>query len=91
MIDLIGYIAATLTTISFLPQAIKIVITKDATGISLAMYVIFIAGVGFWLFYGILLKNPIIISSNLITMILAGIILAIKIRSVMMVRKKIRS
>ena len=80
MIDLIGYIAAILTTISFLPQAIKIIITKDTAGISLAMYVIFTTGVGFWLFYGILLKNPIIITSNLITLILTGIILAIKLR-----------
>lgn len=79
MIDLIGYIAATLTTVSFIPQAIKTIKTRDTSGISLAMYTIFTTGVSFWLVYGILLKNPIIITSNAITFILSGSILLIKV------------
>jgi len=81
MINLIGYIAATLTTISFLPQAIKTIKTRDTKGISLATYLVFTVGVGFWLIYGILLKNPIIIISNSITIIFTGIILAIKVKN----------
>ncbi|MSP33752.1 MAG: glutathione synthetase [Rickettsiales bacterium] len=81
MIDLIGYIAATLTTVSFIPQAIKTIKTKDTSGISLAMYTIFTTGVSFWLVYGILLKNPIIITSNVITFILSGSILLIKVHN----------
>lgn len=81
MIDLIGYIAATLTTISFLPQVIKIVRTRNTAGISLATYTILTTGVGFWLVYGILLKNPIIITSNAVTIVLTGIILAVKIKN----------
>ncbi len=81
MIDLIGYIAATLTTASFIPQAIKTIKTRDTSGISLAMYTIFTTGVSFWLVYGILLKNPIIITSNAITFILSGSILLIKVHN----------
>ncbi len=81
MINIFGYIAATLTTISFLPQAIKTIKTKNTSGISLAMYSIFTTGVGFWLIYGILLKNPIIITSNAITLVLTAIILGIKIQN----------
>lgn len=81
MIELIGSIGATLTTISFLPQAIKTIKTKNTEGISLAMYAIFTTGVSFWLVYGILLENPIIIISNIITLALSGSILLIKIKN----------
>lgn len=81
MINYIGYIAAFLTTISFLPQTIQTIKTQDTSGISLHMYLIFITGVAFWLIYGILLENKIIAIANLITLFLAGIILAIKIKN----------
>ena len=70
MTDLVGYIAAFLTTISFLPQAIKTIKTRDTSGISLWMYSLFVVGVASWLAYGILLNNPIIIIANIITLIL---------------------
>lgn len=79
MIDIIGLVAAFLTTISFLFQVVKTIKTRDTSGISLLMYLVFITGVALWLIYGILLKNKIIILANLITLILAGIILVIKI------------
>lgn len=72
--------AAALTTISFLPQVIKIVKTKHTKDISLLMYIIFMAGVLLWLFYGILLKEPPIIIGNGITLILVMIVLLFKIR-----------
>lgn len=81
MINIIGYIAATLTTVSFLPQAIKTIKTRNTDGISFAMYTIFTVGAGFWLVYGILLKNPIIITSNTITLVLTMIILFIKLEN----------
>ena len=81
MTEIIGLIGATLTTISFLPQAIKTLKTGDASGISFAMYVIFITGVAFWLVYGVLLKNPIIIVANIITFILSGVILHVKVKN----------
>lgn len=81
MTEIIGYIAAFLTTISFLPQVIKTLKTKDTTGISLLMYFIFTSGVFLWLIYGILLKNIVITSANLLTLVLAGMILLLKLRN----------
>ena len=79
--DLIGYIAAFLTTASFLPQVIKTVTTKDTSGISLVMYSGFTLGVSFWLVYGILLANTVIVVAYIITLSFAGIVLAIKVRN----------
>ena len=77
--ELIGYLAATLTTSSFLPQAVKTIKTKDTEALSLGMYSLFAAGVFFWLIYGIYLSNKAIIIANAITFILAAIILGCKI------------
>ncbi len=81
MTEIIGYIGAFLTTISFLPQAIKTVTTRNTDGLSLFMYSLFVMGVWFWILYGILIKNPIIIISNCIVLLLAGTILMIKIKN----------
>lgn len=82
MTELIGYIAATLTTISFLPQAIKTIKTRDTSGISLLMYAIFSVGVACWLAYGLLLHNWTIIIANAVTLILSSSVLAIKIQNI---------
>jgi MtN3 and saliva related transmembrane protein len=88
-IDIIGMIAASFTTFSFLPQAIKTLKTKETKGISLIMYAIFTCGVFFWLIYGILLQNSIIIFANTITLILSSIILVIKIKNIYLKKEKI--
>ena len=75
-----GYVAATLTTLSFLPQAIKTVRTRDARGISLGMYVVFTIGVMFWLAYGIVLHSWPMIIANVVTLGLSATILALKLR-----------
>lgn len=77
--ELIGYIAATLTTASFLPQAILTIKTKDTESLSLSMYSIFTLGVFLWLIYGVYLSDNAIIFSNAITFILAASILSFKI------------
>lgn len=82
MIEIVGFIAAILTTSSFLPQAIKTIVTKNTSGISVWMYSIFVTGVACWLAYGILLHNQIIIIANVITLILSGIILLVKIMNI---------
>ena len=81
MIELIGYIGATLTTASFLPQAIQTIKTRDTSGISFWMYLMFVTGVVFWLIYGILLENKTIIFANIVTLILASSVLVIKIQN----------
>jgi MtN3 and saliva related transmembrane protein len=75
-----GYVAATLTTVAFVPQALKTIRSRDTRGISLAMYVVFTIGVGFWLAYGVALGSWPMILSNLVTLGLSGTILALKLR-----------
>lgn len=77
---LIGLIAATCTTISFLPQVIRVIISKQTRDISLSMYVILSSGVFLWLVYGILKDDMPIITANGITFALSSTILFFKIR-----------
>jgi len=78
--EIIGYIAATLTTVSFLPQAIKVIKTRNTEGISLWMYIMFTIGVAFWFFYGLIVTEYPIIIANAITLIFASIILIFKVK-----------
>ncbi len=80
MNDLIGYIAASLTTLSFLPQALHTFRTRDVSGISLGMYSLFTAGVALWLVYGLLLGAWPIVVANAVTLALALAILVMKLR-----------
>jgi len=77
---IIGIAAAICTTISFLPQAIRIIRTKQTRDVSLGMYVLFSFGTFLWLAYGILLKDVPIILANSITFVLSFIILAMKLK-----------
>jgi MtN3 and saliva related transmembrane protein len=76
----IGVVAAVLTTVSFLPQALKAIRARDTRAISLGMYALFTAGVALWLVYGILIGSAPVAVSNGITLVLSGVILAMKIR-----------
>jgi MtN3 and saliva related transmembrane protein len=75
-----GYVAATLTTLAFVPQAIKTIRSRDTQSISLGMYVVFTIGIGFWLLYGIALESLPMIVSNIVTFVLSATILVLKIR-----------
>lgn len=79
--EVMGTIAAILTTSCFIPQAWKIIRTRDTAAISLWMYLLFTAGVSCWLAYGILLEELPIIIANLVTLPLAITILYYKVRS----------
>jgi MtN3 and saliva related transmembrane protein len=78
--ELIGYLAASLTTASFVPQAWHTFKTRDVRGISLAMYSVFTVGVALWLAYGLLLGAWPIVLANAITLTLAAAILVMKLR-----------
>ena len=80
LVTIIGLIAAACTTFAYVPQAIKIIKTKDTKSLSLIMYVIMTVGIMLWLSYGILLKDLPIIIANTVTLIFAGIILVLKIK-----------
>lgn len=77
--EMLGTLAAVLTTGSFLPQALHTLRTRDVSGISLAMYSAFTAGVALWIAYGVALGEWPIIVANAITLALAATILATKI------------
>ena len=76
----LGYIAAALTTIAFVPQAVKTIRTRDTRAISLAMYAVFTVGIVFWFAYGMALGSWPMIVSNAITFALAATILGLKLR-----------
>lgn len=78
----VSYMAATLTTVSFLPQAIMTIRTRDTQSISLAMYLMFFVGVLLWLVYGLYLQDTAMIFANIITALLASVILMIKILNI---------
>jgi MtN3 and saliva related transmembrane protein len=75
-----GYVAALLTTASFVPQAVMTIRSRNTGGISLAMYVLFTIGVALWLVYGIALESWPMILANTVTLGLAATILALKLR-----------
>jgi MtN3 and saliva related transmembrane protein len=75
----VGYAAATLTTLSFVPQALLTLRTRDVAGISAGMYGCFTLGVALWLYYGWQLGEWPIIVANAVTLALATTILATKL------------
>ena len=80
LLDSIGFLAAILTTASFVPQAWHTFKTRDVRGISLGMYSTFTAGVACWLVYGLLLGAWPIVIANCITLALSLAILVMKLR-----------
>lgn len=79
-VDMIGSLAATLTTVSFIPQVIKVLHSRHTKDISLAMYATFTIGVAMWLLYGVAISSWPIVVANSITLCLAGSVLVMKLR-----------
>ena len=80
--ELIGYSAAFLTTIAFLPQAHHSWTTRDLSGISLPMYSLFTAGVALWFVYGLYIESMPVVIANAITLILSSVVLVLKIKQI---------
>jgi MtN3 and saliva related transmembrane protein len=80
IIEIIGYLAAFFTTISFIPQVVKVIKDKQTRNISLQMYLIFTVGILMWLIYGILIFSLPIIMANTFTLVFAIIILSYKLK-----------
>ena len=78
-VDIVGSLAAILTTVSFFPQAWHSFKTRDVSGVSLGMYSVFTVGVALWLVYGLLLRAWPIVVANVITLGLALAILGMKV------------
>ncbi|TXG37530.1 hypothetical protein FUA22_09660 [Seonamhaeicola maritimus] len=79
-IEIIGLIAAVLTTSAFLPQVFKTWKTKDVESFSLPMFLIFFIGILFWLIYGILVKSIAMILANSVTIISSFLLLYFKVK-----------
>jgi MtN3 and saliva related transmembrane protein len=77
--DIIGGVAGVLTTVAFVPQVVKTLRTRQTKDISLSMWVLFWLGVAMWLVYGLILVAWPIVAANLLTLILAGIVLGVKL------------
>lgn len=78
--SIIGFTAAILTTVAFVPQITKIWRTRSAKDVSLGMYSLFTIGVMLWLVYGILIDSWPIILANCVTLLLAGAVLVMKVK-----------
>lgn len=72
---ILGYVAGSLTTLCFVPQALKVIRENNISGVSLPMYILFSIGVTFWLAYGLMISNPPIILFNILTLALSLTIL----------------
>ena len=76
----IGYLAASLTTLSFVPQVWRTWKTRHTKDISLRMYLLLTSGIALWLVYGLRIGAWPIILANAITLLLAGTVLVLKLR-----------
>ena len=80
LVNLVGSVAAACTTISFLPQLIRVYRLKSARDISLIMFLVFSFGVFLWFLYGIFIGSFPVITANGLTLILSLGIVGLKIR-----------
>lgn len=80
-VELIGFAAAFLTTIAFIPQVIQVWKSKSVEGLSLTTYIIFIIGVFLWFLYGLSIGSLSMIIANFITVLLSSVIIYFIIKS----------
>ena len=66
-IEIVGLIAASFTTLAFVPQVFKIWKNRNISGVSISMYVIILIGISMWLLYGFLIKSLAVIVANIVT------------------------
>jgi len=86
-VSALGYGAATLTTLSLFPQALKTVRSGDTSAISLGMYGLFTLGVLAWAVYGLVRRDGPVIAANLLTLVPATVVLERKLRATLAHRR----
>jgi MtN3 and saliva related transmembrane protein len=79
-IKLLGFAAATCTTVAYAPQFIKVWRTRSTDDISLGMFLVMVLGIFLWLVYGVLCGDAPLVAANAITLVLAGGILFMKLK-----------
>ncbi len=76
LIELVGTLAASLTTAAFFPQAIKTMRTRETNGLSVGMYSLLVTGVAMWLLYGVMIGNwPLILANAIVLLPQAAILI----------------
>lgn len=80
IVDFVGYMAATLTTVAFIPQVAKVWKSKSTQDLALPTLLSFIAGLSMWLVYGLLTKSTPVVVANVVTLILNLVILRFKLK-----------
>ena len=80
-VEIIGFVAALLTTSAFVPQVIKVWKSKSSNGVSLSMYLVLLVGVSLWGVYGYLIDSMSIIIANTVTGFLQLIILVLILKN----------
>ena len=78
MVEILGFVAATLTTVAFVPQVHQTWKTKSADSLSLSMLLVFVSGVLCWLVYGILIESMPVIIANMVTALLGFVLIYFK-------------
>lgn len=79
-VNIVGLVAGVMTTMSFLPQAIKIHRTRQTHDLSLPMYIVLFVGVSLWLWYGVMVHSYPIIIANAVTMAVDLYIMVMKMK-----------
>ena len=80
-VEIIGFVAALLTTYAFVPQVIKVWKSKSSKGVSVSMYLVLLVGVFLWGVYGYLIDSMSIIIANTVTGFLQLIILVLILKN----------
>lgn len=79
-IEALGLIAGALTTLAYLPQVLKVWRSRSARDVSLGMFAMMVVGIALWLIYGLLIESLALISANVLTLLLSGLVLIGKLR-----------
>ena len=79
-VTVLGMIAGILTTVAFLPQVLRTWRTRSTADISLVMFLVYVTGIVLWLIYGLMLNDLPLITSNAVTLVFSGTILALELR-----------
>jgi MtN3 and saliva related transmembrane protein len=81
LVEVVGLVGATFTTLAFVPQVVKIWKNRNSSGVSLSMYVCMLVGIIIWLTYGILINSIAIIAANILSGILQVLIIFLTLKN----------
>ena len=81
LVEVVGLVGATFTTLAFVPQVVKIWKNRSSNGVSLSMYVCMLVGIIIWLAYGILINSIAVIAANILSGVLQVVIIFLTLKN----------